>query len=80
MIPTFAILKQAKGLVRNTARAVRQLPETNGQLTLSGVGVEKGLFFFVSSKHWSGRQFDPQIVTAFLEMPANLWKDLRNCS
>jgi HD-GYP domain-containing protein (c-di-GMP phosphodiesterase class II) len=27
---------------------------------------------------WSGRQFDPQIVTAFLEMPANIWKDLRN--
>jgi|SRR6202047_4696851 hypothetical protein len=27
---------------------------------------------------WSGRQFDPQIVTAFLEMPANVWKDLRN--
>jgi putative nucleotidyltransferase with HDIG domain len=27
---------------------------------------------------WSGRQFDPQIVTAFLEMPDNIWKDLRN--
>jgi putative nucleotidyltransferase with HDIG domain len=27
---------------------------------------------------WSGRQFDPKIVTAFLEMPDNIWKVLRN--
>jgi len=27
---------------------------------------------------WSGRQFDPQIVSAFLEMPENIWPDLRN--
>ena len=26
---------------------------------------------------WSGRQFDPQIVKLFLEMPDNLWGDLR---
>ncbi|MBZ5654273.1 MAG: response regulator [Acidobacteriia bacterium] len=26
---------------------------------------------------WSGRQFDPQIVQVFLEMPDNLWEDLR---
>jgi len=26
---------------------------------------------------WSGRQFDPQIVRVFLEMPANIWEDLR---
>jgi putative nucleotidyltransferase with HDIG domain len=26
---------------------------------------------------WSGRQFDPQIVKAFLEMPDNIWEDLR---
>jgi HD-GYP domain-containing protein (c-di-GMP phosphodiesterase class II) len=25
----------------------------------------------------SGRQFDPQIVRIFLEMPANTWGDLR---
>ena len=30
---------------------------------------------------WSGRQFDPRIVKVFLEMPDNLWEDLRkNCS
>ncbi len=27
---------------------------------------------------WSGRQFDPKIVKIFLEMPANIWEDLRN--
>ncbi len=27
---------------------------------------------------WSGRQFDPQIVKIFLEMPDNIWEDLRN--
>ena len=27
---------------------------------------------------WSGRQFDPQIVKVFLEMPDNIWEDLRN--
>jgi putative nucleotidyltransferase with HDIG domain len=26
---------------------------------------------------WSGRQFDPQIVKLFLEMPDNIWQDLR---
>jgi putative nucleotidyltransferase with HDIG domain len=27
---------------------------------------------------WSGRQFDPEIAKVFLEMPNNLWEDLRN--
>ncbi len=27
---------------------------------------------------WSGRQFDPQIVKVFLDMPDNIWEDLRN--
>jgi len=27
---------------------------------------------------WSGRQFDPKIVNVFLEMPDNIWEDLRN--
>jgi putative nucleotidyltransferase with HDIG domain len=26
---------------------------------------------------WSGRQFDPRIVKVFLEMPDNIWEDLR---
>jgi len=26
---------------------------------------------------WSGRQFDPRIVKIFLEMPDNIWEDLR---
>jgi response regulator RpfG family c-di-GMP phosphodiesterase len=26
---------------------------------------------------WSGRQFDPKIVKVFLEMPNNIWEDLR---
>ncbi|MGD0213708.1 MAG: HD domain-containing phosphohydrolase [Terriglobales bacterium] len=26
---------------------------------------------------WSGRQFDPEIVKVFLEMPDNIWQDLR---
>ncbi|HMD15649.1 MAG TPA: HD domain-containing phosphohydrolase [Terriglobales bacterium] len=26
---------------------------------------------------WSGRQFDPEIVKVFLEMPDEIWKDLR---
>jgi putative nucleotidyltransferase with HDIG domain len=26
---------------------------------------------------WSGRQFDPHIVKVFLEMPDNIWEDLR---
>jgi putative nucleotidyltransferase with HDIG domain len=26
---------------------------------------------------WSGRQFDPQIVKVFLDMPDNIWEDLR---
>ncbi|HEX3819587.1 MAG TPA: HD domain-containing phosphohydrolase [Candidatus Sulfotelmatobacter sp.] len=28
-------------------------------------------------KRWSGRQFDPEVVTVFLEMPDNIWDDLR---
>ena len=28
-------------------------------------------------KNWSGRQFDPRIVKVFLEMPENIWEDLR---
>jgi HD-GYP domain-containing protein (c-di-GMP phosphodiesterase class II) len=27
---------------------------------------------------WAGRQFDPQIVQVFLEMPDNIWENLRN--
>lgn len=27
---------------------------------------------------WSGRQFDPEIVKIFLEMPDNIWEDLRD--
>ncbi len=27
---------------------------------------------------WSGRQFDPRIVDSFLEIPVNIWKELRN--
>src|SRR5499427_3078799 len=26
---------------------------------------------------WSGRQFDPEVVTTFLSMPENIWEDLR---
>lgn len=26
---------------------------------------------------WSGKQFDPQIVKVFLDMPVNIWEDLR---
>jgi HD-GYP domain-containing protein (c-di-GMP phosphodiesterase class II) len=26
---------------------------------------------------WSGRQFDPEIVKIFLEMPDKIWEDLR---
>jgi len=28
-------------------------------------------------ERWSGRQFDPKIVKVFLEMPDNIWEDLR---
>jgi putative nucleotidyltransferase with HDIG domain len=28
-------------------------------------------------KLWAGRQFDPEIVKVFLEMPDNIWEDLR---
>jgi putative nucleotidyltransferase with HDIG domain len=28
-------------------------------------------------KRWSGRQFDPEAVKVFLEMPDNIWDDLR---
>jgi putative nucleotidyltransferase with HDIG domain len=27
---------------------------------------------------WAGRQFDPEVVKIFLEMPDNIWEDLRN--
>ena len=27
---------------------------------------------------WAGRQFDPEVVKVFLEMPDNIWDDLRN--
>jgi response regulator RpfG family c-di-GMP phosphodiesterase len=26
---------------------------------------------------WSGRQFDPEVVRVFLEMPDKIWDDLR---
>jgi len=29
-------------------------------------------------KLWAGRQFDPEIVKVFLEMPDNIWEDLRS--
>jgi putative nucleotidyltransferase with HDIG domain len=28
-------------------------------------------------KRWAGRQFDPEVVRVFLEMPDNIWEDLR---
>jgi putative nucleotidyltransferase with HDIG domain len=28
-------------------------------------------------KKWAGRQFDPEVVKVFLEMPDNIWDDLR---
>ena len=28
-------------------------------------------------ERWSGRQFDPSIVKLFMDMPANIWDDLR---
>lgn len=28
-------------------------------------------------ERWSGRQFDPKIVGIFLDMPDNIWEDLR---
>jgi len=28
-------------------------------------------------KKWSGRQFDPEVVRAFVSMPDNIWEDLR---
>ncbi len=28
-------------------------------------------------QRWSGRQFDPQVVATFLDMPENIWDDLR---
>ena len=27
--------------------------------------------------HWSGRQFDPEVVRVFLQMPDTIWEDLR---
>jgi HD-GYP domain-containing protein (c-di-GMP phosphodiesterase class II) len=29
-------------------------------------------------RRWSGRQFEPQVVEAFLSMPDKIWDDLRN--
>ncbi|MGC1450444.1 MAG: HD domain-containing phosphohydrolase, partial [Candidatus Sulfotelmatobacter sp.] len=31
----------------------------------------------VEIQKWSGRQFDPEVVNVFLEMPDNIWEDLR---
>jgi putative nucleotidyltransferase with HDIG domain len=31
----------------------------------------------VEIEKWSGRQFDPEVVKVFLEMPDNIWDDLR---
>jgi HD-GYP domain-containing protein (c-di-GMP phosphodiesterase class II) len=31
----------------------------------------------VEIEKWSGKQFDPQVVKVFLEMPDNIWEDLR---
>jgi HD-GYP domain-containing protein (c-di-GMP phosphodiesterase class II) len=28
-------------------------------------------------ERWSGRQFDPKVVETFLQMPENIWDDLR---
>jgi putative nucleotidyltransferase with HDIG domain len=28
-------------------------------------------------QRWSGRQFDPQVVATFMQMPENIWDDLR---
>jgi putative nucleotidyltransferase with HDIG domain len=32
----------------------------------------------VEINKWSGRQFDPEVVKVFLEMPENIWEDLRS--
>jgi putative nucleotidyltransferase with HDIG domain len=29
-------------------------------------------------KKWSGRQFDPEVVSVFLEMPEEIWEDISN--
>jgi HD-GYP domain-containing protein (c-di-GMP phosphodiesterase class II) len=31
----------------------------------------------IEIEKWSGRQFDPDVVKAFLSMPNNIWEDLR---
>jgi len=31
----------------------------------------------IEIEKWSGRQFDPEVVKAFLSMPNNIWEDLR---
>jgi HD-GYP domain-containing protein (c-di-GMP phosphodiesterase class II) len=31
----------------------------------------------VEIEKWAGRQFDPEVVKVFLEMPDNIWEDLR---
>jgi HD-GYP domain-containing protein (c-di-GMP phosphodiesterase class II) len=31
----------------------------------------------IEIEKWGGRQFDPDVVKVFLEMPDNIWEDLR---
>ena len=31
----------------------------------------------IEIEEWAGRQFDPEVVKVFLEMPENIWDDLR---
>jgi HD-GYP domain-containing protein (c-di-GMP phosphodiesterase class II) len=31
----------------------------------------------IEIEKWAGRQFDPEVVKVFLEMPDNIWEDLR---
>jgi len=31
----------------------------------------------IEIEKWTGRQFDPEIVKVFLQMPDNIWDDLR---
>jgi putative nucleotidyltransferase with HDIG domain len=32
----------------------------------------------IEIQKWAGRQFDPEVVKVFLDMPENIWEDLRN--